>query len=101
MDGVRTSRCWTVTSSRKLQKLRQELDAEIVVNRSAQPVQPLNENNPVYELRLMIYPVVLGAEKARLRRPTDKKTLRHVDSNSVGDGIVILTHAPTRAQAPG
>jgi dihydrofolate reductase len=61
MDGVRTSRCWTVTSSRRLQSLRQELDAEIVVNRSAQPVQTLIENNLVYELRLMIYPVVLGA----------------------------------------
>jgi RibD C-terminal domain len=72
-----------------------------VVNRSAQPVQTVIENNPVYELRLMIYPVVLGAGRRVFGEPTDKKRLRLVDSKTVGDGIVILIHAPTRAQATG
>jgi hypothetical protein len=60
------------------------LDAEIVVNRSAQPVQTMIENNLVHELRLMIYPVVLGPEGASSANPTDNKRLRHVDSNTVG-----------------
>jgi hypothetical protein len=37
---------------RRVAQPRQELDAEIMVNRSALPVQTLIENNPVYELRL-------------------------------------------------
>lgn len=50
---------------------------------------------------LMIYPVVLGAGRRVFGEPTDKKRLRLVDSKTVGDGIVILIHAPTRAQATG
>jgi hypothetical protein len=49
----------------------------------------------------MIYPLVLGAGKRVFGETTDKKTLRLVDSKTVSDGIVILIHAPTRAQATG
>jgi dihydrofolate reductase len=80
---------------------RQELDAEIGVSRSAQPVQTPIENNLVYELRLMIYPVVLEPGRRVFGEPTDKRALRVVDSKTVGDGIVILIHAPTRARATG
>jgi hypothetical protein len=70
------------------------LDAELVVNRSAQPVQTLIENNLLYELRLMIYPVVLGAGRRVFGEPTDKKTLRLVDSKTVGDGIDSARRSP-------
>ena len=57
-------------------------------------MQTLIENNLVYELRLMIYPVVLGAGRRAFGEPTDKKTLRLVDSKTVGDGIDSARRSP-------
>ena len=75
-------------------KLRQELDGDIVVHGSPQLVQMLVENDLVDELRLMVFPVVLGTGKGLFGETSDKKTLRLVDSKMVGDGVAILTYAP-------
>jgi dihydrofolate reductase len=73
-------------------KLKQRLDGEIVVLGSAQVGRTLLEHDLVDELRLMIYPVVLGAG-ARLFGDTGaKKPMRLVDTRTVGDGIAILTY---------
>jgi hypothetical protein len=48
----------------------------------------------------MSYPVVLGSKRVS-GEPIDKTTLRLVDSKTVGDGVAIVIHAPTRAQATG
>src|ERR671939_2241677 len=45
----------------EVSKLKEELDGEIVVAGSIRLVRTLMENDLVDELRLMIYPVVLGA----------------------------------------
>src|SRR5436190_8890077 len=84
-------------------KLRESLDGNIVVHGSAQLVQALLENDLVDELRLMVFPVVLGSGKALFDRTSDKKPLRLVDSKMVGDGVAILTYAPAadRASDPG
>ena len=76
-------------------KLRQTLDGHIVVHGSAQLVQTLVQHDLVDELRLMVFPVVLGSGK-RLFGDTDaKKRLRLVDSKTVGDGIAILIYEPS------
>jgi dihydrofolate reductase len=75
-------------------KLRQELDGEIVVHGSALLVQTLFEHDLVDELRLMVYPVVLGSGKRLFGETGDKKPLRLVDSKVVGDGVAILTYEP-------
>jgi dihydrofolate reductase len=75
-------------------KLRDELDGDIVVHGSAQLVQALVEQDLVDELRLMVFPVVLGTGKRIFGDTSDKKTLRLVDSKVVGDGVAILTYAP-------
>jgi len=75
-------------------KLRQELDGDIVVHGSPQLVQTLVEHDLVDELRLMVFPVVLGTGKGLFGETSDKKTLRLVDSKVVGDGVAILTYAP-------
>jgi dihydrofolate reductase len=75
-------------------KLRQEQDGDIVVHGSAQLVQSLVENDLVDEVRLMVFPVVLGSGKRLFGETSDKKPLRLVDSKTVGDGIAILTYEP-------
>src|SRR3954468_14389059 len=77
-------------------KLKQQQDGDIVVHGSAQLVQALIEHDLVDELRLMVFPVVLGSGKRLFGDPGEKKTLRLVDSKVVGDGVVILTYAPAR-----
>jgi dihydrofolate reductase len=75
-------------------KLKQERDGDIVVHGSARLVQTLIEHDLVDELRLMVYPVVLGSGKRLFSETSDKKPLRLVDSNVVGDGVAILIYEP-------
>jgi len=74
-------------------KLRQEAGGDVVVHGSAQLAQALIEHDLVDELRLMVFPVILGTGKRLFGDPGEKKTLRLVDSKVVGDGVVILTYA--------
>ena len=76
-------------------KLRRESEGDIVVHGSAQLVQTLVENGLVDELRLMVFPVVLGSGKRLFAEMSDKRRLRLADSQTVGDGVVILTYVPT------
>jgi dihydrofolate reductase len=80
--------------------LRQEVNGDIVVHGSAQLVQSLLERDLVDELRLMVFPVVLGSGKRVFGSTRDKKPLRLVDSNTVGDGVAILIYEP-RADSKG
>jgi dihydrofolate reductase len=77
-------------------KLRDEIDGDIVVHGSAQLVEALLENDLVDELRLMVFPVVLGDGKRVFGETTDKKPLRLADSKTVGDGVEILVYEPVR-----
>jgi dihydrofolate reductase len=76
----------------QVEKLRREQEGEIVVHGSARLVQTLLENDLVDELRLMVFPVVLGSGKRLFGDTSDKKTLQLVDSKVVGDGVVILVY---------
>ncbi|MDQ6771988.1 MAG: dihydrofolate reductase family protein [Candidatus Dormibacteraeota bacterium] len=67
----------------------------VVVHGSVQLAQTLIEHDLVDELRLMVFPVILGTGKRLFGNPGEKKTLRLVDSKVVGDGVVILTCAAT------
>jgi dihydrofolate reductase len=75
-------------------KLKQKQDGDIVVHGSARLVQTLVEHDLVDELRLMVFPVVLGSGKRLFSETSDKKPLRLVDSKVVGDGVAILTYQP-------
>jgi len=75
-------------------KLRERYDGDIAVHGSAQLVQALVEQDLVDELRLMVFPVVLGSGKRLFGETSDKKSLSLVDSKVVGDGVVILTYRP-------
>ena len=80
----------------EVRRLRQRLGGNIVVHGSAQLVQTLVEHDLVDELRLMVFPVVLGTGKRLFGDTSDKKPLRLVNSKTVGDGVVILIFQPAR-----
>ena len=83
----------------EVSKLKQEVDGDIVVHGSAQLVQALVEHGLVDELRLMVFPVVLGAGKRLFGETSDKQRLRLADSKTVGDGVAILTYEPAGTEA--
>ena len=76
----------------EVEKLKQEVDGVILVAGSARLVQTLIEHDLVDELRLMVYPVVLGSGKRLFGETGDKKPLRLVDSKVVGDGVLIVVY---------
>ena len=78
----------------KVTKLKQELDGEIVVLGSPRLARTLIEHDLVDELRLMTYPVLLGAGARLFGETSAKKPMRLVDTRTVGDGIAILTYEP-------
>ena len=78
-------------------KLKQEFDGDLVVHGSAQLVQALLENDLVDELRLMVFPVVLGSGTRVFGDTSDKKPLRLAESRTVGDGVEILVYQPAGA----
>jgi dihydrofolate reductase len=77
-------------------KLKDEIDGNIVVHGSAQLAQTLLEMDLVDEVRLMVFPVVLGAGKRIFGETSNKKPLRLTDSKIVGDGVAILIYEPAR-----
>jgi dihydrofolate reductase len=83
----------------EVSKLREQVDGDIVVHGSAQLVQALVEDGLVDELRLMVFPVVLGAGKRLFGETSDKRRLRLSDSKTVGDGVSILIYEPAGTEA--
>jgi dihydrofolate reductase len=78
----------------EVSRLKEEVDGDIVVHGSAQLAQALVEQGLVDELRLMVFPVVLGSGKRLFGETSDKKPLRLSDSRTVGDGVAILIYEP-------
>jgi len=80
----------------EVSKLKQELDGDIVVYASGRLARTLMEHDLVDELRLMVYPAVLGAGERLFGETSDKKSMRLVDTRTVGDGLVLLTYQLVR-----
>jgi dihydrofolate reductase len=74
----------------EVSKLKQELDGEIVVAGSIQLVRTLIEHDLVDELRLMIYPVVLGAGERLFTETSDQKPVRLVETRTVDDLALLI-----------
>ena len=80
----------------EVSKLKQELDGEIVVPASYQLGRTLIEHDLVDELRLVVFPVVLGAGERLFGESSDKKPMRLVDARMIGDGLAFLTYELVR-----
>jgi dihydrofolate reductase len=80
----------------QVSKLKQELGGEILVYASYQLGLTLMEHDLVDELRLFVFPVVLGAGKRLFGETSDKKPTRLIDTKTVGDGLAFLTYEVVR-----
>jgi dihydrofolate reductase len=80
----------------EVSKLKRELTGDIVVYASYQLGRTLMEHDLVDELRLFVYPVVLGAGERLFGETSDKKPMRLVRAQSVGDGLVFFTYERVR-----
>ena len=76
----------------EVSKLKQELDGDIVVYASAQLVHTLMEHDLIDELRLMIYPVVLGAGERLFGQISDRKPMRLTQAKTVGDSLAFVAY---------
>ena len=77
-------------------KLRHKVNGDIVIYASVQLVHTLLEHDLVDELRLVIYPFVLGAGESLFVETSAKKPMRLVDTRTVGDGLAFLAYQPVR-----
>src|ERR687897_3166587 len=76
----------------EVSKLKRELNGEINVPASFQRVRTLIEHDLVDELRLKIYPVVLGAGERLFGETSDERPMRLVGTETLGHGVAILTY---------
>jgi len=72
--------------------LKHKLTGDIVVYASSRLVHTLIEHNLVDELRLMIFPFMLGAGNRLFDQTSNNKPLRLVDIRTVGDSLAFLTY---------
>jgi dihydrofolate reductase len=79
----------------EVSKLKEELDGEIVVAGSIRLVRTLMENDQVDELRLMIYPVLLGAGERLFGETSDQRPVRLIETRTVDD-LAYLTYEAVR-----
>jgi dihydrofolate reductase len=92
MPKARSTRAviWSVSTSAT--RLKQELAGEIVVYASRQLAHTLMEHDLVDELRLIVFPTVLGAGDRLFGETREAKATRLVGTRSVGDGLPQLTY---------
>ena len=76
----------------KVSKLKQTLDGEIIVPASYQLGRTLIEHGLVDELRLVVFPVVLGVGERLFGETGVKKPMRLVGTKTIGDGLAFLTY---------
>jgi dihydrofolate reductase len=78
----------------EITKLKDRYERDIVVHGSPQLAQTLIEHDLVDELRLMVYPVVVGAGKRLFAETSGKKNLRLAEAKTFGDGVTVLIYRP-------
>jgi len=80
----------------EVSKLKREVERDVVVVASFQLLRTLMQHDLVDELRLKIYPVVLGAGERLFGETSDKKPMRLVNTQTVDDEVAFLTYEPVR-----
>ncbi|MGH2868449.1 MAG: dihydrofolate reductase family protein [Solirubrobacteraceae bacterium] len=100
VSSTLTTAEWTNTTilrgevAAEVSELKRQIDGVILVAGSAQLVQALAAAGLVDELRLMVFPIVLGSGKRLFATSSAKWPLRLTGSETVGDGLEILTYQP-------
>ena len=73
------------------------MDGEILIYASYQLGRTLIEHDLVDEVRLVVFPVVLGAGERLFTETSEKKPMRLLDTKTIGDGLVLLTYEMVQA----
>ena len=80
----------------EVSRLRDSLGGDIVVNGSTRLVRTLLEHDLADELRLMVFPFVLGDGERLFDLVGERKRLRLAGARTVGDSLVLLTYGVVR-----
>ncbi len=88
-------------ATEEISRLRQELDGEILVLGSFQLARTLMEHGLIDELRLKVFPVVLGAGQRLFGDTHETKPMRLLDSQIIEDGVIVLAYELIREGPAG
>jgi dihydrofolate reductase len=80
----------------QVSNLKEQLNGEIIVPASIQLARALIEHDLVDELRLMVYPVILGAGERLFTETSDKKPIRLTGTRTVEPDLAYLTYELVR-----
>ena len=80
----------------EVEKVKRDHDGDVVVHGSAMLVQGLLDRDLVDEIRLMVFPVLLGSGKKLFGDSAEMRPFRLADSQIVGDGVAIQTYERAR-----
>ena len=100
MSSTLSSPKWTNATVLKgevvdeVSRLKREIDGDIVVYASYQLGRTLIEHDLVDELRLFVFPVVLGGGEHLFGETSGNKPMRLVRAQTVGDGLAFLNYQP-------
>jgi dihydrofolate reductase len=81
----------------EIAQLKQQIGGEILVYASYQLVHTLIEHDLVDEMRLVVFPVVLGAGERLFGETSGKKQFRLVNATTIGDGLAFVTYEAVRS----
>jgi dihydrofolate reductase len=79
-------------AAKKVAELKQTVDGDILVYASFQLVRTLIEHHLADELRLVVFPVVLGAGPRIFAETSDTRPLRLVSTQELGDGLLFCAY---------
>jgi dihydrofolate reductase len=77
-------------------KLKQELAGDIVVYASTRLVHTLMEHDLVDEVRLFVFPFVVGGGERLFDQASDMKHLRLLETRAVGDSFAYIAYQVVR-----
>jgi dihydrofolate reductase len=80
----------------EVSRLKQDIDGDIVVYASYQLGRTLIERDLVDELRLIVFPVVVGDGERLFGETSGTKPFRLTGSRTVGNGLVFLSYEIVR-----
>jgi dihydrofolate reductase len=81
----------------EVSRLKQRVDGEIILPASYQLAHTLIEHDLIDELRVVVFPVVLGAGERLFGEISATKPMRLIDKRTIGDGLVLLTYEMVRS----
>jgi dihydrofolate reductase len=77
-------------------ELKRQPGKDILVFGSGTLVNTLMRHDLIDELRLMVFPIVVGSGKRLFEDGLEEMVLRLVDTTTFGSGVVVLTYRPAR-----